>query len=143
MTALYQQGLTWIHDTAIDIIRVSRQRDARDLEIPVIMDAGQLPDSDLMVTYIMGVVNTPPEFIARTLRSFMPANSRIIPDEASGSILITDSAHNIAKLIKLVQRLDTAEAGKLAKQWLLHGPRALKRPVRLRHRERKSRLQES
>ena len=78
LTALYQQGLTWIHDTAIDIYRVSRQRDTRDLEIPVIMDAGQLPDSDLMVTYIMGVVNTPPEFIARTLRSFMPANSRII-----------------------------------------------------------------
>ena len=54
---------------------------------------------------------------------------------------MTDSAHNIAKLIKLVQRLDTAEAGKLADSGFSHGPRALKRPVRLRHRERKSRLQ--
>jgi len=118
LSSLYLQGYTWIHHTASDLYRVMRQRDARDQEIPLITDGDQLPDSDLLVTYVMAIKHTPPEYIARNLRSFMPANSRIIPDDTTSSVLLTDSAHNISKLKKLVQRLDTPQAGKEAKEWL-------------------------
>lgn len=118
LTSLYLAGYTWIHDTAVDMYRVVRLRDARDQEIPVITDAAKLPDSDLLVTYVMPIRHSPPDFIARNLRSFMPANSRIIPDDMTRSILITDSAHNIAKLKKLVERLDTPEAARQAREWL-------------------------
>jgi type II secretory pathway component GspD/PulD (secretin) len=118
LTTLYLQGYTWIHDSVIDLYRIVHQRDARDEEVPLITDQAQLPDSDLLVTYIMPIQHTPAEYIARTMRSFMPANSRIIPDETTSSVLITDSAHNIAKLKTLVQRIDTPEVAKEAKEFL-------------------------
>jgi hypothetical protein len=48
----------------------------------------------------------------------MGANSRIIPDDTISSVLITDSAHNISKLNKIVQHIDTPQAAKQAKEWL-------------------------
>src|SRR4051812_16988904 len=41
LSSLYIQGYTWIYDSATDLYRVMRQRDARDLEIPVITDLAQ------------------------------------------------------------------------------------------------------
>ncbi|OFZ18026.1 MAG: hypothetical protein A2X94_04570 [Bdellovibrionales bacterium GWB1_55_8] len=118
LTSLYLEGYTWIHNTAADMYRVVRLRDARDQEIPVISDPARLPDSHELVTYIMPIRHASPEFIARNMRSFMPANSRIIPDVTTSSILITDSAHNISKLKKLVERVDTPEAAKQAEELL-------------------------
>jgi len=118
LTSLYLAGYTWIHDTAAEMYRVVRLRDARDLEIPVITDPAMLPDSDLLVTYVMSIQQTPPEYIARNMRSFMPASSRIIPNDANGTIIITDSAHNISKLKRLVERLDNPKSAKQAKELL-------------------------
>jgi type II secretory pathway component GspD/PulD (secretin) len=119
LTVLYHQGYAWIHDTATDLYRVVRQRDARDQELPLITDAKLLPDSDLLVHFVLPLENARPEYIARHLRSFMPANSRIIPNEATRTVLITDSAQNILKLRKLVAQLDTPEAGKKSREWML------------------------
>ncbi|MGK5085596.1 secretin N-terminal domain-containing protein [Bdellovibrionota bacterium FG-1] len=119
LTMLDLHGYAWIHDTSNDLYRILRQRDARDQELPLITDPRQLPDSDLLVTYIIPLQHIPPEPIARTLRSFMPANSRIIPDDSTQSVLITDTAHNISKLKDLVGRLDVPEVAKQAKEALL------------------------
>jgi type II secretory pathway component GspD/PulD (secretin) len=123
LTVLYRQSLTWIQDAATDLYRIARLRDARDQEIPLIIDTDKdrtpLPDSDLLVTYIMTIAHTPAEYIARTMRSFMPATSRIMSDDATNSVLITDSAHNISKLKSLVQQLDTPEVAKKAKDFLI------------------------
>lgn len=118
LTTLYLDGYTWIHDSKTGFYRILRQRDARDLELPTVTDDKQLPDNDLMVTYVMRLEQTPPEYVARNLRSFMPANSRIIPDELTRSVMITDSAHNISKLRKLAEKLDTPQAAQQAKTWL-------------------------
>jgi type II secretory pathway component GspD/PulD (secretin) len=118
LTALNLAGDTWIHDSRTGFYRVLRQRDARDLELPAISDEKRLPDNDLMVNYVMRLGRTPPEYVARNIRSFMPANSRIIPDEMTRSLMITDSARNIAKLRKLVEKLDTPQAAQQARIWL-------------------------
>jgi type II secretory pathway component GspD/PulD (secretin) len=119
LTILYRQSFTWVKDAATDIYRIAKLKDARDQEIPLISDGAPLPDSDLLVTYIMTIAHTPAEYIARTMRSFMPANSRIMSDDATNSVLITDSAHNIAKLKNLVGQLDTPEVAKKAKDFLI------------------------
>jgi general secretion pathway protein D len=119
LTILYRQNFTWVKDAATDIYRIAKLKDARDQEIPLISDGTPLPDSDLLVTYIMTIAHTPSEYIARTMRSFMPANSRIMSDDATNSVLITDSAHNIAKLKSMVQQLDTPEIEKKAKEFLI------------------------
>lgn len=118
LTVLYLEGYTWIHDTKTGFYRVLRQRDARDLELPIIADEKQLPDSDLLVTYIMQLEHTDADYVARNLRSFMPANSRIIPYSAAHLVIISDSAHNISKLRKLVQRIDNPQAAQQAKAWM-------------------------
>jgi type II secretory pathway component GspD/PulD (secretin) len=117
LTALYLQSYSWIYNPTTDLYRVLQTRDARDQELPMLTDTDPLPDSDLLITYALPVHHTPSEYIARAMRSFMPANSRIIPDEATGDVLITDSAHNIAKLRKLVRRLDTPEMTKQTFAW--------------------------
>ena len=118
LSVLYLQGYSWIHDSATDLYRIMYQRDARDQETPMITDAAQLPDSDLLVTYFMRMENVSPEYIARIIRSFMPTNSRIIPDEATNSVLITDSSRNILKLKKLIQQVDTPQTAKQSFEWL-------------------------
>ena len=46
------------------------------------------------------------EEVARTFRSFMPANSRIIPYEQTNTVIVTDTGSNIAKLNKMLEILD-------------------------------------
>jgi type II secretory pathway component GspD/PulD (secretin) len=118
LSALYLQGYTWIHDGVTDLYRIMRLRDARDQETPMITDAAQLPDSDLLVTYFMHHEYVSPEYVARIARSFMPANSRIIPEEGTNSVLITDSSRNILKLKKLIQQIDTPQNAKESADWL-------------------------
>lgn len=118
LSTLYLQGYTWVHDSATDVYRIMHQRDARDQETPMIADSAQLPDSDLLVTYFMKIEHVSPDYIARILRSFMPANSRIIPEGATNSVLITDSARNILKLKKLIKQVDTPETAKHSANWL-------------------------
>lgn len=118
LTVLSQQGFTWIHDTSTDLYRVLPLRDARDQETPMITDPAQLPDNDLLVTYFMPMEHVSPEYIARIMRSFMPPNSRIIPDVATNSVIITDSSRNIMKLKKLIQQVDTPQTAKNSSEWL-------------------------
>lgn len=118
LSSLYLQGYTWLRDASTDLYRVMRIRDARDQETPMITEEAKLPETDLLVTYVMAINHTPPDYIARILRSFMPANSRIIPDEATRSVFITDSARNIFKLKKIIQQVDTTQTAKQAAEWL-------------------------
>lgn len=118
LSSLYLKGYTWIYNAPVDLYRVLKQRDARDQEVPMLSESDPLPDSDVIVTYVKPIRHTHTDYIARNLRSFLPANSRIIPDEAMGAVLITDSAHNLSKLTEMIRRLDTPQLAKEAKEWL-------------------------
>ena len=89
---------------------IQRQRNARDGALPI-YEAKNLPVSSRLVTTSYKLNHVHSEMVARNIRSFMPANSRIIP--FSGSLLlITDIASNIHKLTNLIARMDTEEGGK-------------------------------
>jgi general secretion pathway protein D len=118
LSILYLSGYNWIYNPSTNLYRVLNQRDARDQELPIITESKDLPDNDLIVTYFMKVAHASPEFIARNIRSFMPAASRIIPFEWTQSIIITDSARNLSKLKKLIEKLDTPQAAQEAKDFL-------------------------
>ncbi len=87
--------------------QIMRQRDARDSAIPTVTADAHTPPAlpDNWDLYTMKYKATNPEVvddIARMSRSFMPANSRIIPFEASGQLLVTDTALNLKKLYGIV-----------------------------------------
>lgn len=110
LTALDMNGFALIPSGKF--IRIARQRDARDKQLRT-YTGKYAPDSDALITRLFGLKYLSAEEVARNFRSFMPANSRIIPYEQTNTVIVTDTGSNIAKLAKLLEILDveTFDAG--------------------------------
>ena len=91
--------------------QIMRQKEARDGPLPMV-ECTQDRSPNLPPTWdllTMRYKATHPEIvedIARTSRSFMPANARIIPAENAGTVLVTDTAMNLKKLYAIIRDLD-------------------------------------
>ncbi|MBS1961233.1 MAG: type II secretion system secretin GspD [Bdellovibrionales bacterium] len=110
LTALDMNGFALIPSGKF--IRIARQRDARDKQLRT-YTGKYAPDSDALITRLFSLKFLSAEEVARNFRSFMPANSRIIPYEQTNTVIVTDTGSNIAKLAKLLEILDveTYDAG--------------------------------
>lgn len=86
-------------------LRIARQRDARDKQLKTY--TGEFsPDTDALITRVFPLKYISAEEVARTFRSFMPANARIIPYEQTNTVIVTDTGSNISKLSKMLEILD-------------------------------------
>jgi general secretion pathway protein D len=103
LTALDMNGFALIPSG--NFIRIARQRDARDKQLKTYTGAFS-PDSDALITRLFALKYLSAEEVARNFRSFMPANSRIIPYEQTNTVIVTDTGSNISKLSKLLEILD-------------------------------------
>ncbi len=103
LTALDINGFALIPSGAY--IRIARQRDARDKQLKT-YTGEYSPDTDALITRVFPLKYLSAEEVARNFRSFMPANSRIIPYEQTNTVIVTDTGSNIAKLSKLLEILD-------------------------------------
>jgi len=119
---LHLAGFTRVPLAQPKTFSIMRQRDARDTAIPV-LDGSQkempkIPNNWDITTLKYKLTNGEvAEQIARTLRSFMPANARIIPNELSGMVLITDNNPNLKKCIDLIRSLDVKPTAEMRKNW--------------------------
>ncbi len=86
-------------------LRIARQRDARDKQLKT-YTGDFSPDTDALITRVFPLKYISAEEVARTFRSFMPANSRIIPYEQTNTVIVTDTGSNISKLSKMLDILD-------------------------------------
>lgn len=86
-------------------IRIARQRDARDKQLKT-YTGDYSPDTDALITRLFSLKYLSAEEVARNFRSFMPANSRIIPYEQTNTVIVTDTGSNIAKMSKFLEILD-------------------------------------
>lgn len=86
-------------------IRIARQRDAREKQIPAYTGETS-PDTDALITRVIPLKYLSSEEVTRNLKSFMPLNSRIVPYEQTNTIIVTDTGANIQKLVKLLEILD-------------------------------------
>ncbi|MBC7385048.1 MAG: hypothetical protein H7301_02660, partial [Cryobacterium sp.] len=103
LTALDMNGFALIPSGKF--IRIARQRDARDKQLRT-YTGKYAPDSDALITRLFSLKFLSAEEVARNFRSFMPANSRIIPYEQTNTVIVTDTGSNISKLAKLLDILD-------------------------------------
>lgn len=103
LTALDMNGFALIPSGKF--IRIARQRDARDKQLRT-YTGKYAPDSDALITRLFNLKFLSAEEVARNFRSFMPANSRIIPYEQTNTVIVTDTGSNISKLAKLLEILD-------------------------------------
>lgn len=86
-------------------LRIARQRDARDKQLKT-YSGDYAPDTDALITRVFPLKYLSAEEVARNFRSFMPANSRIIPYEQTNTVIVTDTGSNISKLGRLLEILD-------------------------------------
>ncbi|MGE0616818.1 MAG: secretin N-terminal domain-containing protein, partial [Bacteriovoracia bacterium] len=103
LTALDINGFTLIPSGKY--IRIARQRDARDKQLKT-YTGDFAPSTDALITRIFSLKHISADEVARTFRSFMPANSRIIPYDQTNSVIVTDTGSNIDKLAKMLEYLD-------------------------------------
>lgn len=86
-------------------IRIARKRDARDRQLNT-YTGKNAPATDALVVRVIPLKHISADEVARTFRSFMPADSRIIPYSQTNTVIITDTGSNIKKLMKMVSILD-------------------------------------
>lgn len=102
--------------------QIMRERDARDSSIPTEY-ADQSTEPKLPATWDLYTVKYKAshpevvEHIARTARTFMPSNARIIPDVLTGTLLITDTAANLKKLYSIIRDYDLKVSPVMLKRW--------------------------
>jgi len=104
LTALDVNGFTIIPSG--QFLRISRQRDAKDKQLK--MYSEDSPNTDLFITRVLSLKYISAEEVARTLRNFMPVNSRIIAYEQTNTLIITDTGANVKKLSDMIDLLDVA-----------------------------------
>lgn len=120
--ALSSESYTRVPLTEANTYAITRMRDARDGPLPVFRGNSQqtpsLPDTyDLVQLNYQITHEEVLEHAARHLRSFMPANARIIPEDISRSIIITDTAKNLKRLIPLLRELDQKPSASVKARW--------------------------
>ncbi|HCM39298.1 MAG: type II secretion system protein GspD [Bdellovibrionales bacterium GWB1_52_6] len=103
LTALDINGFAMIPSGSY--IRIARQRDARDKQLKTFV-GDRAPETDSLITRVFQLKYIDAEEVARTFRSFMPANSRIMPYQQTNTVIVTDTGSNIAKLYRLLEILD-------------------------------------
>lgn len=103
LTALDMNGFALIPSGKY--LRIARQRDAREKQLKT-YTGNYSPDTDALITRVFPLKYIAAEDIARTFRSFMPANSRVIPYAQTNTLIVTDTGSNIAKLSQMLDLLD-------------------------------------
>jgi general secretion pathway protein D len=103
LTALDMSGFALIPSGKY--LRIARNRDARDKQLKT-YTGDFSPDTDALVTRIFVLKYINADEVARTFRSFMPANSRIMAYDQTNTVIVTDTGANIGKLAKMLEILD-------------------------------------
>ena len=121
-TALDRGGFARVPLGVPNTYMIARQRDARDLAIPLVSsDASTppvLPETwDLLTLKYKATNPDGVEQIARSARSFMPANSRIVANELGGLLWVTDTAPNLKKIYELIRSSDIKPSAEMKKRW--------------------------
>lgn len=122
---LYLEHFARVPNGAPNTYQIVRDREARDMPVPLLKatqtEAPKLPNTWDLITLSYKATNAEVvDEIARSARSFMPANSRIIPYEAGGNLFITDSAQNIKKIYEIIVSMDQKPSAALRKRWEEH-----------------------
>jgi hypothetical protein len=122
---LFLNGYTRVPSGVPGVYQIVREKDARDSAIPVVRTDFNakdipLPDNWDLYTMIYKAKNADSvESTARLIRSFMPATSRVMSMDLSGSVSVTDSAMNIKKLYQLIHDNDQKPTAEMKKKWAI------------------------
>ncbi len=109
-TVLAEKGFTAIRNGRV--LQVINRRDAPKRDIPVVQgsEPGTIPKNDLVVTQILPVKYGDATKLVENLRPLLSDNVTITANEASNTILMTDTQVNIHRIATIIKALDTSVA---------------------------------
>lgn len=81
---------------------------------PTITD-GELPVNEQEITYIVTLKHASVNEILPIIRPLLPPTAHIAPHAGSNSLILTDRASNIRRVLSLIERIDKEQQGQLIK----------------------------
>ncbi len=81
---------------------------------PTITD-GELPTNEQEITYIVTLQHASVNEILPILRPLLPPTAHIAPHAGSNTLILTDRANNIRRVLSLIERIDKEQQGQLIK----------------------------
>lgn len=114
---LNQEGYTRLPLSEPGTYTILRQRDARDSALPLLVaDPETTPDfpKNWDLATLRYKLSRPEgaEPICRNIRAFMPGNSRVVPDAASGQIFLVAPYPILATALQTIRSMDAKPPGK-------------------------------
>jgi len=82
---------------------------------PTITDDGALPTNEQEITYIVTLKHASVNEILPIIRPLLPPTAHIAPHAGSNSLILTDRATNIRRVLSLIERIDKEQQGQLIK----------------------------
>jgi len=87
-----------------DLIKIVPDVTAKQGPVPIL---GEDPDpSDQLVTQVIAVVNVPAAQLVPILRPMVPQQGHLAAYAATNSLIVTDRASNIQRLMEIIRRID-------------------------------------
>lgn len=104
LTVLSVKGYTVIPSGKVH--KIIRDKDAKETNLPLLAD-GRLPRGEQFVTRLVRLQHIDAETMAdRVLAPLVPKTGNIVSYSPANTLIITDSAANIERLVKIIRRLD-------------------------------------
>jgi general secretion pathway protein D len=76
--------------------------------------------SDELVTRVVRIRNVPASKLVPTLRPMMPATAHLAADDESNTLVISDAAGNVERLLRVIRRMDVASNAQMQVVRLQH-----------------------
>lgn len=112
LNVLRSYGLVSIGDRKV--VTILPDRDARQLPSPILGADDPGVDGATLVTRIVQVRNACAAHMVPVLRPLMPQFAHLAAYPGTNSLILTDHADNVRRIVELVERLDKAAPAKLA-----------------------------
>jgi len=97
-----------------DAVSILPDRDARQLPTPILTTDDPKIGDDTLVTRIVQVRNACAAHMVPVLRPLMPQAAHMAAYPPTNTLILSDHADNIRRIVEIVERIDRAAPGKLA-----------------------------
>ena len=96
-----------------DVVTIVPMRDARQLPTPILTADDPGIGDDTVITRLVQVRNACAAHMVPVLRPLMPQSAHMAAYGMTNTIILSDHADNVRRIVDLIERLDKAAPGKL------------------------------
>lgn len=97
-----------------DLIKIIPANLVKQNPTPTITE-GELPRNEQEITYIVTLQHASVNEILPILRPLLPPTAHIAPHAGSNTLILTDRANNIRRVLSLIERIDKEQQGQIIK----------------------------